>query len=572
MRFYLSTKILLLIASFFILLAVPNLSFAQSATSTQDLIAQLQEQIKQLQAQIEELRAQLVEVKAEIQFTRTLSRGMAGDEVKSLQEFLSKFPDVYPEGFVTGYFGPLTEAAVKRWQEKQGIESVGVVGPKTRTKLNELLTEGAGASGVIPPGLLVAPGIQKKIATSTLPSATTTLPIGTTTVPTAATPTTTASVVLSAPTTLVSTTTPDTIAPTISITSPPNGSTISGTVTVSADASDNVGVVGVQFKVDSSNIGSEDTTAAYSVSWNSSTVANGSHTLTALARDAAGNQMLSIGIIITVSNVATSTATSTPPVPVSDALGPWITNLSISPTSGNVGVIVTFSVTAEDSAGIGNIVYDIRYPNSSYVLRPNCNFNGAQSGTCTFSESIDHGIQPTILGEYIIESVRATDLLGNVSTYYPNGTVLNSQQSTHSLTIPVINITAAIAQIDLVAYGFASIPNNVTTGESFRADFYILNNSTNTSPPGKVKFYYAPYDPTNCVQTIISYGEYIFNFSPIPGALATPPSGPMIIFNSGSIVAPPGDYMFVEIVDPGNLIVETNENNNVFCSAKFRVR
>jgi len=64
-------------------------------------------------------------------------------------------------------------------------------------------------------------------------------------------------------------------------------------LTVSATASDSVGVAGVQFLLDGVALGSEDTTAPYSVSWNTTTTANGSHSLTARARDAAGNQTTS---------------------------------------------------------------------------------------------------------------------------------------------------------------------------------------------------------------------------------------------------------------------------------------
>ena len=60
-------------------------------------------------------------------------------------------------------------------------------------------------------------------------------------------------------------------------------------VNVTADASDNVGVAGVQFFVDGVATGAEDTTAPYGLSWDTRTVANGAHTLTARARDAAGN-------------------------------------------------------------------------------------------------------------------------------------------------------------------------------------------------------------------------------------------------------------------------------------------
>ncbi len=103
------------------------------------------------------------------------------------------------------------------------------------------------------------------------------------------------------------TTAPDAIAPTVSITAPTNGATVSGTITVSASASDNVGVVGVQFKLDGANLGTEDTTSPYSISWNSTTTTNGSHSLTATARDAAGNSTTSSpATAVTVSNVSTN--------------------------------------------------------------------------------------------------------------------------------------------------------------------------------------------------------------------------------------------------------------------------
>ena len=93
---------------------------------------------------------------------------------------------------------------------------------------------------------------------------------------------------------------PDGTPPTVSVNSP--GATVSGTVTVSANAADNVGVAGVQFFVDGNALGAEDTTSPYSVSWNTTTVANGSHALTARARDAAGNQTTSAPVNVTVNN------------------------------------------------------------------------------------------------------------------------------------------------------------------------------------------------------------------------------------------------------------------------------
>ena len=99
-------------------------------------------------------------------------------------------------------------------------------------------------------------------------------------------------------------TTRDGTAPTVSVTAPSPGATVSGTVTVNGNASDNVGVAGVQFRVDGSNLGAEDTAPPYSVSWNTTTLANGSHAVTAVARDAAGNQRTSAGVTVTVSNTS----------------------------------------------------------------------------------------------------------------------------------------------------------------------------------------------------------------------------------------------------------------------------
>jgi peptidoglycan hydrolase-like protein with peptidoglycan-binding domain len=46
----------------------------------------------------------------------TLTIGSSGAQVSALQQFLAADPAIYPEGLVTGYFGPLTQAAVMRYQ------------------------------------------------------------------------------------------------------------------------------------------------------------------------------------------------------------------------------------------------------------------------------------------------------------------------------------------------------------------------------------------------------------------------------------------------------------------------
>jgi concanavalin A-like lectin/glucanase superfamily protein/Big-like domain-containing protein/purple acid phosphatase-like protein len=103
----------------------------------------------------------------------------------------------------------------------------------------------------------------------------------------------------------------DTTPPTVMITTPILGAILSGTTTVAANASDNVGVAGVQFKLDGVNLGAEDTIAPYAISWNTTLATNALHTLTAVARDAAGNTATATAATVTVSNTMLDI---TPPV------------------------------------------------------------------------------------------------------------------------------------------------------------------------------------------------------------------------------------------------------------------
>lgn len=72
--------------------------------------------------------------------TRTMGLGAKGLDVKILQEFLQKKGIVIPnDGPVTGFFGKVTEEAVKKFQEANGLEAIGSVGAKTRALINSLL-------------------------------------------------------------------------------------------------------------------------------------------------------------------------------------------------------------------------------------------------------------------------------------------------------------------------------------------------------------------------------------------------------------------------------------------------
>lgn len=105
----------------------------------------------------------------------------------------------------------------------------------------------------------------------------------------------------------------DAAPPTVAVTAPGSGNTVKGSVTVSASATDNVSVVGVQFRLDGATLGAELTAPPYTVTWNTTSTLDGSHVLTAVARDAAGNRATSAGVSVSVKN-ATSTDTTAPTI------------------------------------------------------------------------------------------------------------------------------------------------------------------------------------------------------------------------------------------------------------------
>lgn len=129
----------------------------------------------------------------------------------------------------------------------------------------------------------------------------------------------------------------DTTAPTVN--AAVSGS--SGIITLSANASDNVGVSRVEFLVDGVLVGT-DSTAAYSMTLDSTTLANGSHTLTARAFDAAGNSATSAAVTFSISN--TGADTTAPTVTASQA-----------GTSGTI----TLSATASDDVGVVQVDFQV---------------------------------------------------------------------------------------------------------------------------------------------------------------------------------------------------------------------
>ncbi len=185
---------------------------------------------------------------------------------------------------------------------------------------------------------------------------------------------------------------PDTTVPTVSITAPLNGSTIAGTTTISASATDNIGVTKVDFYRGTTLFGT-DTTSPYSISWNTTTVANSTYSLTAKAYDASGNTATSSIVSVSIANIAT-------PPPPADTTLPVV---SISSPLNNAIVSGTRTINASASDNSGSISKMEIYVDN-ILLKQN---------TLTASISYRWNTRKISIGSHTIV-VKAYDAAGNV--------------------------------------------------------------------------------------------------------------------------------------------------------------
>jgi hypothetical protein len=129
----------------------------------------------------------------------------------------------------------------------------------------------------------------------------------------------------------------DSTPPQVSVTAPSAGATVSGNVSLTADATDNDQVSGVQFLVDGQPIVPEDTSAPFSVAWNSRSAANGPHAITARARDRSSNQTTSVAVTVTVDNAAASAPGLVLGFGFDEGLGVTATDASGNGNDGTIG-------------------------------------------------------------------------------------------------------------------------------------------------------------------------------------------------------------------------------------------
>lgn len=319
----------------------------------------------------------------------------------------------------------------------------------------------------------------------------------------------------------------DSTAPTVNLTAPTTGATVSGTTTVSATASDNVAVSNVQFKLDGANLAAADATSPYSVSWDTTTATNGSHTLTAVATDSSGNQTTSSSVTVTVSNQAAPVTsiwpnTATPAVaadsdnvPVElgvkfrSSVATTVTGVKFYKGSTNTGThtgklwsstgtqLASVTFTGETASGwqtatfptpvniAANTTYVISYfaPNGHYAVNENYFTTAHTNGTLTALQNGTDGSNGVY--KYSSTSAFPTDSW-NSSNYWVDvitGTTGDTTAPTVSSTTPANNATG-VAVDSTVSATF----NESLTASTVTTSSVTLKNAQDTAITATVSY------------------------------------------------------------------------------------
>jgi hypothetical protein len=243
----------------------------------------------------------------------------------------------------------------------------------------------------------------------------------------------------------------DTTPPTVNITAPATGSTVSGTVTLAGVATDNVGVAGVQFTVDGVSVGAEDTTAPYSISWNSASIANGSHMIRAIARDMGGTTTTSGPVTVTVNNTT------------SDTTAPTV-NMTAPASNAVVSNTVTVSASASDNVGVTNVQFTLDGVNI-----------GAPDTAAPYTISWATNGVPN--GVHTLRAV-ARDAAGNTRT--SSGRSVNVSNTTGDSTAPAVSISTPSAGSTLS--GTVNITASASDNVQFAIDGVAVGSEDTTAP------------------------------------------------------------------------------------------
>ena len=268
--------------------------------------------------------------------------------------------------------------------------------------------------------------------------------------------------------------TTDTTAPTVAMTAPAEGASVAGSITVSANATDNVGGTGlaaVQFLLDGANLGAEDTTAPYSITWNSFGTTNGPHTLSARARDVAGNSATSTVVNVTVANIVDTTRPTDP--------------TSLGATAAGSSQINLAWTASTDSGGSGLAGYRIERCTGA-----SCSSFG-QIATPVQNSYSDTGL---LAGTSYSYRVQAVDGANNVSLNYSNVASVTTQAATGLITAYGMNEGSGTTLTDASGNGHtgtlvngpAWVTSQATYGQALSFDG--VNDAVSVANPATYNF------------------------------------------------------------------------------------
>jgi hypothetical protein len=239
---------------------------------------------------------------------------------------------------------------------------------------------------------------------------------------------------------------PDGAPPTVGLTAPAEGSTVSGTtVTVSADAIDNVGVVGVQFVLDGNPLGAEDTSSPYGIAWNTTASLNGAHTLRAVARDAAGNATTAVDVHVTVSNTAPVGLSIDANISGDQGSSRTTVATPVFSTTAANELLVAF-VSADDTAA-GNRVTGITGGGLTWelVLRTNARRGTAEIWRAFAAAALSNVTVTATLAQSVASSITVVSFKGADTTGVNGAAAIGATRSASGIGAPTGTVTTTRA-------------------------------------------------------------------------------------------------------------------------------
>ncbi len=217
---------------------------------------------------------------------------------------------------------------------------------------------------------------------------------------------------------------------TTAITAPANNATVSGTVSVTASASDNLGVSKVEFYVNGV-LQATDTVTPYVYSWNTSALASGTYTLMTKAFNAAGNVSQSSNVVVSI---------------VNDTIAPTV-SITAPGNSSTVGGTVAITASASDSVGVSKVEF---YSNGTLLFAGNVAPYTYSWNTKTLAN-----------GSYIL-TAKAYDNAGNIGQSSNTSVTVFNDSTAPTVTLFTIPATASSTTVAVTA--FTATDNAAVTG------------------------------------------------------------------------------------------------------------